>query len=49
MFIIFLISTLNLSDNLEKRNHVKLDIKIEEELIEMSPEEAARNGNQIQY
>jgi len=33
-----------LSDNLEKRNHVKLDIKIEEELIEMSPVEAAEMG-----
>jgi len=33
-----------LSDNLEKRNHVKLDIKIEEELIEMSPEETAEMG-----
>mgnify|MGYP000125495191 CR=1 FL=1 len=30
-----------LSDNLEKRDHVKLDIKIEEELIEMSDEEKA--------
>ncbi|MFA6973531.1 MAG: redox-regulated ATPase YchF [Parcubacteria group bacterium] len=30
-----------LSDNLENRNHIKLDIKIEEELIEMSKEEAA--------
>ena len=30
-----------LPDNLEKLNHTKLDIKIEEELIEMSPEEAA--------
>jgi len=29
-----------LSDDLEKRNHVKLDIKIEEELLEMSAEEA---------
>jgi len=29
-----------LSDSLEKRSHVKLDIKIEEELLEMSPEEA---------
>lgn len=33
-----------LSDSLEKRNHVKLDIKIEEELIEMSPEEATEMG-----
>jgi len=33
-----------LSDNLEKRNHVKLDIKIEEELIDMSPEETAEMG-----
>jgi ribosome-binding ATPase len=33
-----------LSDNLEKRNHVKLDIKLEEELIEMSPVEAAEMG-----
>lgn len=33
-----------LSENLEKRNHVKLDIKIEEELIEMSKEEAAEMG-----
>ncbi len=29
-----------LSENLENRNHVKLDIKIEEELAEMSAEEA---------
>jgi GTP-binding protein YchF len=29
-----------LSDGLEKRDHVKLDIKIEEELLEMSAEEA---------
>lgn len=29
-----------LPDDLEKRNHVKLDIKIEEELLEMSAEEA---------
>jgi ribosome-binding ATPase YchF (GTP1/OBG family) len=29
-----------LSDNLEQRSHVKLDIKIEEELIEMTEEEA---------
>jgi len=29
-----------LSDNLESRKHVKLDIKIEEELIEMTKEEA---------
>lgn len=35
-----------LSDNLEKRNHVKLDIKIEEELIEMSKDEAAEMGIQ---
>ena len=35
-----------LSENLEKRNHVKLDIKIEEELIEMSKEEAAEMGIQ---
>jgi len=33
-----------LSPELEKRNHVKLDIKIEEELIEMSKEEAAELG-----
>jgi len=33
-----------LSDNLEKRNHVKLDIKIEEELIEMTKEEAEELG-----
>lgn len=33
-----------LSDNLENRHHVKLDIKIEEELIEMSKEEAAEMG-----
>ena len=33
--------TQELSDNLEKRNHVKLDIKIEEELLEMTAEEAA--------
>lgn len=30
-----------LPENLEKKHHVKLDIKIEEELIEMSKEEAA--------
>lgn len=30
-----------LSDNLESRSHIKLDIKIEEELIEMKKEEAA--------
>ncbi|MDO9230854.1 MAG: redox-regulated ATPase YchF [bacterium] len=29
-----------LADDLEKRNHVKLDIKIEEELLEMTTEEA---------
>jgi len=29
-----------LADNLESKNHVKLDVKIEEELIEMSKEEA---------
>lgn len=34
----------NLSDELEKKNHVKLDIKIEEELIEMSKEEAEELG-----
>jgi len=34
----------NLPDSLEKRNHTKLDIKIEEELIEMSPEEATEMG-----
>jgi ribosome-binding ATPase len=33
-----------LSDNLEKLPHIKLDIKIEEELLEMSPEEAAELG-----
>lgn len=33
-----------LPDNLEKRNHVKLDIKIEEELIEMPREEAEELG-----
>jgi GTP-binding protein YchF len=33
-----------LSDNLENKNNVKLDIKIEEELIEMSPKEAAEMG-----
>ncbi len=33
-----------LSDNLESRPHVKLDIKIEEELIEMSNEEAEELG-----
>ncbi len=33
-----------LSDNLENRSHVKLDIKIEEELIEMTKEEAAELG-----
>ncbi|MDP1620652.1 MAG: DUF933 domain-containing protein, partial [bacterium] len=30
-----------LSDNLEKRSHIKLDIKIEEELLDMTKEEAA--------
>ncbi len=30
-----------LSDNLERKDHIKLDIKIEEELLEMSAEEAA--------
>ncbi len=34
-------SVQELSSELEKRNHVKLDIKIEEELIEMTAEEAA--------
>lgn len=29
--------------------HVKLDIKIEEELLDMSPEEMARNGNRFAY
>jgi len=33
-----------LSDNLEKLPHIKLDIKIEEELLEMSPEEAQELG-----
>lgn len=33
-----------LSENLENRNHIKLDIKIEEELAEMSPEEAKELG-----
>jgi GTP-binding protein YchF len=33
-----------LPDELESRHHVKLDIKIEEELIEMSKEEAAEMG-----
>ncbi|MFA6383174.1 MAG: redox-regulated ATPase YchF [Parcubacteria group bacterium] len=33
-----------LPDNLEKLPHIKLDIKIEEELLEMSPEEAAELG-----
>jgi len=33
-----------LSENLEKRDHVKLDIKIEEELIEMTKEEAQEMG-----
>lgn len=33
-----------LSDNLEQRSHVKLDIKIEEELIEMTKEEAQELG-----
>ncbi|NTU66947.1 MAG: redox-regulated ATPase YchF [Candidatus Moranbacteria bacterium] len=33
-----------LAENLEKLNHVKLDIKIEEELSEMSPEEALEFG-----
>jgi len=36
--------TEKLSDNLEKLPHVKLDIKIEEELIEMTKEEAAELG-----
>jgi GTP-binding protein YchF len=35
-----------LSDNLESRNHVKLDIKIEEELIEMEKAEAEELGIQ---
>ncbi|TAK96805.1 redox-regulated ATPase YchF [Patescibacteria group bacterium] len=35
-----------LPPELEKRNHVKLDIKIEEELIEMSPEEQKEMGLQ---
>ena len=35
-----------LPENLEKKNHVKLDIKIEEELIEMSKEEATEMGIQ---
>ncbi|EKE11445.1 MAG: hypothetical protein ACD_15C00077G0003 [uncultured bacterium] len=33
-----------LSDNLENKNHVKLDIKIEEELIDMTSEEAQELG-----
>ena len=33
-----------LADDLEKINHVKLDVKIEEELIEMSKEEATEMG-----
>lgn len=33
-----------LSDNLENKNHAKLDIKIEEELIEMSKEDAEELG-----
>jgi ribosome-binding ATPase len=33
-----------LPDSLENRNHTKLDIKIEEELIEMSPDEAQELG-----
>lgn len=33
-----------LPENLEKTNHVKLDIKIEEELSEMTPEEAREFG-----
>ena len=33
-----------LSDELEKRKHIKLDIKIEEELIEMSEEEKTEMG-----
>ncbi len=33
-----------LSEGLEKRNHVKLDIKIEEELSEITPEEAKELG-----
>lgn len=33
-----------LDEELEKQNHVKLDIKIEEELIEMTSEEAAELG-----
>jgi ribosome-binding ATPase YchF (GTP1/OBG family) len=33
-----------LSDNLEKKDNIKLDIKIEEELIEMSEKEAEELG-----
>ncbi len=33
-----------LADSLESKNHVKLDIKIEEELIEMSKDEASELG-----
>lgn len=43
---VFNVSDVNqkLSNDLEKLNHVKLDIKIEEELIEMSSDEAAELG-----
>jgi ribosome-binding ATPase len=43
---IYNISDINqkLSDNLEKKDNIKLDIKIEEELIEMSKEEAEELG-----
>ena len=43
---VYNVSDLNekLPDNLENKNHVKLDIKIEEELLEMSAEEAQELG-----
>lgn len=45
---LFIYNTTNISDKLsetlEKLPHIKLDIKIEEELLEMSSEEAAEMG-----
>jgi GTP-binding protein YchF len=43
---VFNVSDLNapLPPELEKKNHIKLDIKIEEELIEMTPEEQIEMG-----
>ena len=38
-----------MSDNLEKLPHIKLDIKIEEELIEMSKEEAEKLGAEHEF